>query len=95
MLANAEPISIDGFESDERCVTSRMLSQLARETQTYIIGGSIPEQVEGDERIFNTCLCFDKTGKITATHRKQHLFDVNIPNGITFYESSYVKPGPA
>ena len=26
MLANAEPVSIDGFESDERCVTSRMLS---------------------------------------------------------------------
>ena len=70
-----------------------MLSELARTTQTYIIGGSIPELIEGDERIYNTCLCFNKEGKITASHRKQHLFDVNIPDKITFYESSYVNPG--
>ena len=71
-----------------------MLSQLARETQTYIIGGSIPELVEGESRIYNTCLCFDKEGKIAATHRKMHLFDIDIPGGITFFESSYVIPGP-
>ena len=28
-------------------------------------------------------------------HRKQHLFDVDIPGGITFFESNYVSPGPA
>lgn len=72
-----------------------MLSEVARETKTYIIGGSVPELVEGDRRIYNTCLCFDKTGAITAHHRKHHLFDVNIPGGITFYESNYVNPGPA
>ena len=70
MLANAEPVKLEGFEEDERCETSQMLSQLARETDTYIIGGSIPELVEGDRRIFNTCLCFNKEGKITGTHRK-------------------------
>jgi omega-amidase len=95
MLENAEPVKLEGFESDERCVTSQMLSQLAKQTNTYIIGGSIPELIEGDGRIFNTCLCFDKEGKITATHRKMHLFDVDIPGGITFFESSYVIPGPA
>ena len=95
MLKNAEPVLLEGFENDERCVTSQMLSELARETQTYIIGGSIPELVENDSRIYNTCLCFDKTGAITAVHRKHHLFDVNIPNEIVFFESSYVIPGPA
>ena len=95
MLANAEPVKLEGFESDERCETSQMLSQMAKETSTYIIGGSVPELVENDRRIFNTCLCFDKEGKIAATHRKQHLFDVNIPGGITFFESNYVNPGPA
>ena len=89
MLANAEPVKLEGFESDERCETSQMLSQMAKETSTYIIGGSVPELVENDRRIFNTCLCFDKEGKIAATHRKQHLFDVNIPGGITFFESNY------
>lgn len=60
MLANAEPVLMEGFEEDQRCETSQMLSQLAKETQTYIIGGSIPELVETDRRIFNTLLCFDK-----------------------------------
>jgi len=95
MLANAEPVLLEGFEADARCETSQMLSSLAKETQTYIIGGSIPELVDGDRRIFNTLLCFNKEGKITATHRKQHLFDVDIPGGITFFESNYVSAGPA
>lgn len=95
MLANAEPVMLEGFEADARCETSQMLSSLAKETQTYIIGGSIPELVEGDRRIYNTLLCFNKEGKITATHRKQHLFDVDIPGGITFFESNYVSAGPA
>ena len=92
MLLNAEKIC----ESDvtQAGETSQLLSQLAKETQTYIIGGSIPEWIEGGEKIFNTCLCFDKSGKITASHRKLHLFDVNIPGGVVFTESSYVMPGP-
>ena len=94
MLANAEPVKMEGFEDDDRCETSQMLSTLAKDTNTYIIGGSLPELIEGNRRIFNTCLCFDKQGRIAATHRKQHLFDVNIPNGITFFESNYVSPGP-
>ena len=47
--------------------TANLLSSLARETNTYIVGGSIPELSESkDGKIFNTCLCFDRTGAITA-----------------------------
>ena len=50
--------------------------------------------MDTSRKIFNTCLCFDKEGKIAVQHRKQHLFDVNIPGGITFYESSFMASGP-
>jgi omega-amidase len=46
-----------------------MLSKLAKETSTYIIGGSIPEMLT-PEKIFNTSLCFDRDGAITTQHRK-------------------------
>jgi predicted amidohydrolase len=40
MVPNAEPIKL----GDEKAVTTNMLSKLAKETSTYIIGGSIPEE---------------------------------------------------
>ena len=59
MLRNKETLG------DELSTTANLLSKLAKETQTYIIGGSIPEMIS-DDRIYNTCLCFDKNGNITA-----------------------------
>jgi len=61
-----------------------MLRNLAIETGTYIIGGTMPESIPGSDKIFNTCLCFDPSGNLKAKHRKQHLFDVNLPGHIVF-----------
>ena len=68
---------------------------MAKQTGKYIIGGSIPEAIKGSNKIFNTCLCFDRMGNLAAKHRKLHLFDVNIPGSIVFRESDYVKKGDA
>ena len=95
MLRAAEPILLEDHRSEPKCETTNFLSNLAKQTSTYIIGGSIPEKVDGEDKIFNTCLCFDREGQIKAVHKKQHLFDVDIPGSITFFESLFVQPGEA
>lgn len=67
------------------------LRKAAKENNIYIIGGSIPELFNGN--IYNTSYVIDSMGEIIAKHRKIHLFDVNIKDGISFMESDYLKPG--
>lgn len=71
----------------------RFLSDLAREHKITLVGGSIPELEPSTDCVFNTCLVFDSAGNIIARHRKMHLFDVDIPNGITFRESDTLTGG--
>lgn len=78
--------------------TFHALSRLAREANAYIVGGSIPELVDrGDaedgKTWYNTNLTFAPTGELLATHRKVHLFDIDIPGKIKFRESDVLSPG--
>jgi predicted amidohydrolase len=66
--------------------STKFLSQLAKNNNIYLVGGSIPELGE-DGKIYNTSVTFNRQGEIIAKHRKVHLFDINIPGGITFKES--------
>lgn len=45
------------------------------------------------ETYYNTSLIFGPDGKLLATHRKVHLFDIDIPGGITFKESDVLSAG--
>ncbi|EMC99298.1 hypothetical protein BAUCODRAFT_22550 [Baudoinia panamericana UAMH 10762] len=69
------------------------LSDLAKEAKTYLVGGSIPEYWPETKKHYNTSLTFDPEGKLIATHRKVHLFDIDIPGKITFHESEVLSPG--
>lgn len=72
-----------------------MLSAAAAETKTYIVGASIPELVNnaGDKKYYNTAFVFDPKGELLATHRKTHLFDIDIPGKIKFIESDVLSAG--
>ena len=71
--------------------TTDFLSKIASENGIYLIGGSIPEKEY--EKNFNTSFIFDKNGHILGRHRKMHLFDIDIKNGIRFMESDTLSPG--
>ncbi|KAI8144703.1 carbon-nitrogen hydrolase [Fennellomyces sp. T-0311] len=71
-----------------------MLSSVAKEAGVYLFGGSIPERDEKDEdKLYNTLTVYDPTGKMIATHRKVHLFDIDVPGKIRFIESETLSPG--
>lgn len=73
--------------------TCKFLSCLAKENKVYIIGGSIPEIEESSNKIYNTSPIFSPDGSLIGKHRKIHLFDVDIVNGISFHESETLSPG--
>ncbi|KAL9585060.1 MAG: hypothetical protein Q9212_001750 [Teloschistes hypoglaucus] len=79
--------------SKEKAPSFHALSDLAKETKTYLLGGSIPEYETSSKKYFNTSLMFNPNGELIATHRKVHLFDIDIPGKITFKESEILSPG--
>ncbi|KAL7022782.1 hypothetical protein ACKWTF_012380 [Chironomus riparius] len=71
--------------------TTNLLSQIAKELEIIVIGGTIPER-DGD-KLFNTATVWGKSGELLAKYRKMHLFDIDIPNEITFKESDSLTAG--
>ena len=64
----------------------------ARELGMAIIAGSVAERVEGDARLRNTSVAFDRDGSRVAAYRKIHQFDVDLP-GQRVRESDTDAPG--
>ena len=88
ILLNSTP---EYAENENNSPTIDLLSSLAKQFKVNIIGGSIP--IKEDNKYYNTCYCFNDKGEIAARHRKVHLFDIDIPNKITFKESDMLSPG--
>lgn len=47
--------------------TAKALSAAAKENKVYLIGGSIPENENG--QLYNTCTAWDPSGNLLCSHR--------------------------
>lgn len=72
--------------------TSEAFARKAKALGVYIHCGSILEVAETD-RVYNTSLLIDNTGKIVASYRKIHLYDAEIDGRVSVKESDTVKAG--
>ncbi|MBL8700796.1 MAG: carbon-nitrogen hydrolase family protein [Alphaproteobacteria bacterium] len=72
-----------------------MCQEMARTHRIFVHAGSINERVEGENKVYNTSVVFDRDGRQIALYRKIHLFDVTTPDGVEFKESKHVKAGDA
>jgi deaminated glutathione amidase len=72
--------------------SEKFLKTMAQRFQVTLLGGGFPVPVEGS-KVYNTALLVDPNGIELARYQKVHLFDVNLPDGITYCESSTVMAG--
>ena len=74
----------------ERC--SRFLVTMARRYQVAILGGGFPVPA-GEAATFNRSELVSRDGQVLATYDKIHLFDVDLPDGNTYTESTTISAG--
>ena len=79
------------YAEEEGGESFRLLSNIAKENNIYLVAGSIPER-EGD-KVYNTSFVFDRKGNKIGKHRKMHLFDIDVKGGQYFKESDTLSPG--
>jgi len=75
--------------------TCKALKEAAEKHKVYLIGGSFPERqiIDGKENLYNTSTVWSPEGNLIGEFRKLHLFDIDIPNKITFRESDALTAG--
>lgn len=71
------------------------LRRLAAELGVWLLIGSaiVRSGHHADDRAANRSLMIDAHGGIVARYDKLHVFDVDLPNGETYRESSTIRPG--
>ncbi len=72
--------------------TTKQLQAWAKRFKITLVGGSISER-DAEGRLFNTSVTCSPSGDIVCIHRKVHLFDIDVPNGIRFKESESLSAG--
>jgi predicted amidohydrolase len=72
--------------------SEKFLKTMAQRFQVTLLGGGFPVPVDSG-RVYNTALLIAPNGQELARYQKVHLFDVNLPDGNTYRESSTVVAG--
>lgn len=50
--------------------TCQQLSEIAKEMNVYLVGGTIPERDSSDNKLYNTCTIWSPSGELIGKYRK-------------------------
>lgn len=78
-------------EEMDNSPTLNAICKAAKKQETYILAGSIPEKHDG--KTYNSSFFINPEGEIIGVHRKVHLFDIDVPDAISFKESQTLTAG--
>ena len=74
--------------------TTLVLSNLARDLNIYLVGGSIIERDQRDKTmLYNTTTVFSPTGTLIAKYRKIHLSDMELDTQFKIRETDFIRTG--
>lgn len=69
------------------------LSQLAKQHQVWIVGGTLPIKSDQPGKVFAASFLFNDQGECVARYDKIHLFDVAVTKNEVYCESNTIAPG--
>jgi len=98
LIALPEVFALRGDDADypssaqplDGSLVTRMAAIAARRS-AFVLLGSVMEK--DGERIYNTSVLLDRDGKIAATYRKMHQFEVTLDDGTVVREADTYTPG--
>jgi deaminated glutathione amidase len=104
LVALPENFAFMGDESKKLAIAERIdadppgpivaaLRSAARDARVWLVAGGMPERSDDPARPFNTSLLLEPDGRLVATYRKVHLFDVDLPDGTKLLESAATTAG--
>lgn len=67
------------------------IKETAKELELYIVAGSVP--LAEKKKIYNASFVYNTKGECLCTHKKVHLFDINVTGGQYFMESDTFTAG--
>lgn len=79
------------LEEEDPCLEA--LRALASLRDIWVLAGSLALKSSADARFVNRSFLINPDGEIAARYDKMHMFDVELPNGQRFAESSAYAPG--
>ncbi len=69
------------------------MGDFARRLGIHLLLGSFNEQSDEPGRCHNTSVLFGPEGRVLASYRKIHLFDIELSATVRYHESRTIKPG--
>ena len=94
MMVKHDLQRLEFAEVDEDGPIQAFLAEQAASLEMWIVGGTVPLQVKGEDRPVAACLVYDDRGVRVARYDKIFLFDVSVPDRDQAYrESATTLPG--
>jgi nitrilase len=70
----------------------QFMSKMAKKHEIWLVGGSIPLESSVPDKVRNSCLVFDPSGKLAARYDKIHLFGLDLGNE-HYHEETTIEAG--